>query len=73
MLSNLTKQYGYQAAIDALELAVKSNSVNKSDITILAARITGYGIDTLPEPGPSLEIYDRTFLPVKDNGKEAIA
>lgn len=73
MLSDLTKQYGYQAAVDALELAVKSNSVNKSDIAILAARITGYGIDTPPAPGPSLEIYDRTFLPVKDDGKEAIA
>lgn len=73
MLSNLTKQYGYQVAVDALELAVKSNSVNKSDTAILAARITGYGIDTPPEPGPSLEIYDRTFLPVKDDGKEAVA
>ena len=50
MLSDLTKQYGYQAA-----------------------RITGYGIDTPPEPGPSLAIYDQVFLPSKDNGKEALA
>ena len=47
--------------------------VNKSDAVILAARITGYGIYTPPEPGPSLEVYDQAFLPVKDDGKEAAA
>lgn len=73
MLSDLTKQYGYQAAIDALEMAIKSNSVNKSDMAILAARITGYGIDTPPEPGPSLLIYDQTFLPTRDDRKEVAA
>ena len=73
MLSDLTKQYGYPAALDALELAIKGNSVNKSDTAILAARITGYGIDTPPESGPSLAIYDQTFLPPKNNGKEAMA
>ena len=73
LLSGLTKQYGYQAAVDALELAIKGNRVNKSDAVILAARITGYGIYTPPEPGPSLEVYDQAFLPVKDDGKEAAA
>ncbi|MBQ1491830.1 MAG: hypothetical protein IIZ39_07700, partial [Blautia sp.] len=66
ILSELTKQYGYQAALEALEMAIKKDSVNKSDTAILAARITGYGINTPPEPGPSLEIYDRTFLPTKE-------
>ena len=47
--------------------------VNRSDAAILAARITGYGIDTSPEPGPSLAIYDQVFLPLKDDGKEALA
>ena len=73
ILSDLTKQYGYQAALDAMELAIKGNSVNKSDTAILAARITGYGIDTPPETGPSLKIYDQTFLPVNNDGKEAMA
>ena len=73
LLSDLTKQYGYQAAVGTLELAIKSNSVNKSDTAILAARITGYGIDTPPEPGPSLEIYDQTFLPARADRKEVIA
>ena len=73
LLSDLTEQYGYQAAVRALELAIRSNSVNKSDTAILAARIAGYGIDTPPEPGPSLAIYDQAFLPVKNGGKETIA
>ena len=73
LLSDLTKQYGYQTALDALGLAIEANSVNKSAAAILAARITGYGIDTPPEPGPSLKIYDLTFLPAKDTGKEVDA
>ena len=73
LLSELTKEYGYAAAVRALELAIKAGSVNRSDAAILAARITGYGIDTPPEPGPSLAIYDQVFLPSKDNGKEALA
>ena len=73
MLSDLTKQYGYQAAVNALEMAIESNSVNKSDMAILAARITGYGIDTPPEPGPSLLIYDQTFLPSRDDRKGVTA
>ena len=70
LLSDLAKQYGYTAAVDALKIAIESDSVNKSDMAILAARITGYGIDTPPEPGPSLLIYDQTFLPSGDDRKE---
>ena len=73
MLSDLTKQYGYQAAVNALEMAIESNSVNKSDMAILAARITGYGIDTPTEPGPSLLIYDQTVLPSRDDRKGVTA
>ena len=70
LLSDLTRQYGYQTAANALELAVKGNSVNKSDTAILAARIAGYGIDTPPEPGPSLKVYDQAFLPAKEAREE---
>jgi flagellar basal body rod protein FlgG len=73
LLSDLTKEYGYEAAVGALELAIRAGSVNKSDTAIHAARITGYGIDTPPEPGPSLPIYDQVFLPSRDNGKEVFA
>ncbi len=72
LLSGLTQQYGYQAAVDALELAIQGNHVNKPDAAILAARITGYGIDTPAEPGPSLKVYDQAFLPGKDGGEEAL-
>lgn len=72
LLSDLTKQYGYKAAIDALTLSIKSNSVSLSNTAALAARITSYGINTPPEPGPSLAIYDQVFLPSKSDGKEAI-
>ena len=70
MLNDLSGQYGLKAAINALEMAIKNNSVNKANAAILAARITGYGIDTPPEPGPSLHVYDQTFLPPKGNAKE---
>ena len=74
LLNELSNQYGVKAAVDALKLAIEKNSVNKSDATILAARITGYGIDTPPEPGPSLAIYDQTFLPPKEEeSKEVVA
>lgn len=73
MLSDLSRQYGYEAAVKALEMAIRGDSVTRSDTAVLAARITGYGIDTPPEPGPSLAIYDITFLPGKPDGREVPA
>ena len=66
LLSELSGQYGIETAVQALEIAIRKKSVNPSDTAILAARITGYGIDTPPEPGPSLAVYDQAFLPAKD-------
>ena len=60
--------------MEALKLAIEKDSVNKADATILAARITGYGIDTPPEPGPSLAVYDQAFLPQpSESRKEVVA
>lgn len=70
MLSRLTQQYGCQAALDALETAIRGNHVDKASTAVLAARIAGYGISTPPEPGPSLDVYDLAFLPQKDNSRE---
>jgi hypothetical protein len=70
MLNDLSNQYGTKAAIEALKLAIEKDSVNKADATILAARITGYGIDTPPEPGPSLTVYDQAFFPPKEEKQE---
>ena len=55
-------EYGYEASLKAMEMAVKNGNVNKSDVTVLAARITGYGIETPPENGPNLSIYDELFI-----------
>ena len=54
-------------------MAIRGNNVNKSDTAILAARITGYGINTPPGPGPSLDVYDQAFLPAKENRKGVVA
>ena len=43
-------------------MALKNGGINTSDATIIAQRITGYGIDTPPEEGPSLSVYDEAFL-----------
>ena len=62
IMHELTNQYGFQAAASAMEMAASRGSVNICDASVLAARITGYGIETPPQPGPSLSVYDETFL-----------
>ncbi|TCS77682.1 IS21 family transposase [Pectinatus cerevisiiphilus] len=62
MMQELAGQYGVKAAISAMELTVRNGSVNICDASVLAARITGYGINTPPEQGPSLYVYDDLFL-----------
>lgn len=69
LMSSVNDQYGYNAAIDAMNMALKNGSINESDVKILAARITGYGINTPPENGPSLKVYDDAFLPAADGGE----
>ena len=70
LLDSLTNQYSFKTALQALEMAIRNENVNKADAAILAARIAGYGIDTPPESGPSLKIYDDTFL--NKSGEEAV-
>ena len=62
LLRDLNHEYGYKPAIEAMAMALKNGSLNSSDATILAQRITGYGINTPPELGPSLSVYDDAFL-----------
>ena len=62
IMNELTNQYGFQAAASAMEMACVRGTINICDASVLAARITGYGITTPPETGPSLEIYDEAFL-----------
>lgn len=62
IMNELTNQYGFQAAASAMEMACTRGSINICDASVLAARITGYGIYTPPETGPSLAVYDDMFL-----------
>ena len=62
IMNELTNQYGFQAAASAMEMACSRGNINICDASVLAARITGYGINTPPETGPSLEVYDEAFL-----------
>lgn len=62
IMNELTNQYGFQAAASAMEMACTRGSINICDASVLAARITGYGIYTPPEAGPSLAVYDDMFL-----------
>lgn len=62
IMNELTDQYGFKAALSAMDMAASRGEVNICDASVLAARITGYGIDTPPEPGPPLTVYDQIFL-----------
>lgn len=62
ILDHLTQSYGWQAALEAMEKALQQGSLNPVDTEVLAGRIAGYGIQTPPEPGPTLEVYDEIFV-----------
>lgn len=62
IMNELTNQYGFRAATSAMEMACARGNINICDASVLAARITGYGIYTPPETGPSLAVYDEAFL-----------
>lgn len=57
-LHDLTKRYGYDTAVKAMENTCRNGSINICDASVLADRILGYGLDTPPTAGPSLESYD---------------
>lgn len=62
IMNELTGQYGFKAAVTAMEMASSRGNINICDASVLAARITGYGIYTPPETGPSLAAYGEAFL-----------
>lgn len=68
LLNELTQEYGFRPAATAMDLALRDGRISKSDAKIIAARITGYGIDTPPAEGPSLDVYDDTFLGTAKGG-----
>lgn len=68
LLNELTQEYGFRPAAKAMDLALWDGKISRSDAKIIAARITGYGIDTPPAEGPSLEVYDDTFIKTAKGG-----
>lgn len=54
IMNELTNQYGFRAAVEAMEMSSSRGNINICDASVLAARITGYGIHTPLETGPSL-------------------
>ena len=68
LLNEISGQYGYKETLQAMSIALKNGKINESDVTVLASRIVGYGIDTPPEIGPSLTVYDQAFLPSENEG-----
>lgn len=68
IMTDLTERYGFLPAVKAMDMALRDGRISSSDAEIIAARITGYGIDTPPSDGPSLEEYDRSFLPSVKGG-----
>lgn len=69
LMHDLNRVYGYEPAINAMNLALRDGKISHSDAQVIAGRITGYGISTPAESGPDLKEYDKAFL--KMGGGEA--
>ena len=62
LLWQLTETYGLETAFTAMEQSIRKDQLHASDAKILAERISCFGLDTAPAAGPSLAVYDETFL-----------
>lgn len=68
VLTEVTNQYGFDTAQKAFSAGIERGRTEIEAVMLLAARIASGGIDTVPEPGPSLAAYDELL---HDNLKEA--
>lgn len=57
-MNQLSVAYNFEIAVNALAEGLKINRVGFCDVAVLAARISGYGLNTTPEAGPDLKGYD---------------
>jgi hypothetical protein len=64
ILADLDARYGWDASLAAMEMAAGRGRVNRSDAEVIAARIAGFGLETPPDAGPPLSVYDEAFLGV---------
>jgi hypothetical protein len=58
-LSQLTKSYSFETAVQALEEGFRVSRTGFCDAAVLAARMTNFGLHTSPEEGPDLNPYDQ--------------
>ncbi len=62
ILKELTESYDLHTSMEAMEMVLRDNHISLCDAAVAAARISGYGLDTPPVSGPSLEVYDEVFI-----------
>lgn len=62
IMRDLTEKIGYNVAVEAMEKTCRNGNINICDASVLADRILGYGLDTPPTAGPTLESYDALLL-----------
>jgi transposase len=62
VLRDLTARYGVETAFASMESCIRNGHLSACNATALAERMTGFGLTTIPTPGPSLSVYDDAFL-----------
>lgn len=67
ILVKVTEQYGFDIARKAFSTGIQRGVAAADDICVLAARIQSGGLAAVPDPGPSLAVYDTLLC---DNLKE---
>lgn len=71
LLADLSRQYAFYPAIDAMNRSLRDGRISASDAELICERICSYGLDTPPTEGPDLTRYDKAFLPRPEGGDPA--
>jgi transposase len=58
-MHKLATVYDFETSLLALEEGLRINRTAFCDSAVLAARISGYGLDAMPEQGQDLHVYDQ--------------
>lgn len=61
-MRDLTDRYGLETAMAAMERGIRGDRLSACDAGVLAERMATWGLDTQPDAGPSLAVYDEAFL-----------
>jgi hypothetical protein len=64
MTETSIERSGLEPTFDALDVLAQEHDEFPDffQVGVLAARIAGFGLDTAPDPGGNLSIYDEEFL-----------